>query len=64
MALLESTYQFFKMTAPVLIALELIEAGAGRRQQYCVAGLRLRPCIGYGLIECPGLYEAYRAFEL
>src|ERR1035438_9884796 len=48
---LQLVHNLFEELATVLVALELVEAGAGRRQQYRVAGYGVRVGMGDGRVD-------------
>src|SRR5580704_669466 len=61
---LQLLYEGFENVAAMLVARELIEAGAGRGQQDGIAGLRVGICEADGLFQGAGLLQRERAAQL
>src|ERR1700691_5116146 len=61
---LQLLYQAFENLAAMRIACELVEAGAGRRQQHRIAGLRLRKREAHRVLQGIGLLQRDCAAKL
>src|ERR1017187_106959 len=61
---LQMLYEAFENLAAVLVAGELVEAGAGRRQQDCIAGLRVRMREAHGVLQRFGMLQRHGAVKL
>src|SRR5271155_1350666 len=57
-------YQFFESAATLFVVLELIETGAGRREQHRVAGLRRFYSQLHRAFERSGLADFHGAFQI
>src|ERR1039457_5359937 len=61
---LQLSYEAFEYLAAMLVAFELVEAGAGRGQQDCVAGLRVPISEAHGVLQRAGMLQRNRAAQL
>src|ERR1019366_9800206 len=61
---LQLLYKTFENLAAMLVTCELVEAGAGRRQQDCIAGLRVSISEAHGVLQRAGMLQRDRAAKL
>jgi hypothetical protein len=62
--LLECAYEFLESAPAMLVIFKLVEAGAGRREQYRIAFSRAFVGQLDGPIQRAGVYEMHSAFQL
>src|ERR1700694_968948 len=61
---LQAVDDLFERLAAVFVALELVETGAGRRQQHGVAGRRIGVGVRDGGVQGPGIHQWNGALQL